>query len=275
MAGNFWHSSHYQQWILDKQELELERLKDKQRLTSEEIQKLYIFYVNFIQAIGEHLKFRQQIIATAIVYFRRFYAKNSFGDVDPILLGPTCLFLASKIEEYGVQSSNRFTGSVATVVKSKYSDTIGDFKYTASRIGECEFLLLEMLDCCLIVYHPYRPLTQYIADIGQEDTILPTAWRIVNDSYRCDVCLMYPPYLIALAAIHIAAVVIKKDIKSWFIELSVDMTKVMDITRHLLDLYELWKKYDESKEIPEIFEKCPKIKLQSEKPSHNPASNNA
>ena len=32
-------------------------------------------------------------------------------------------------------------------------------------------------------------------------------------SRRCDVCLMYPPYLIALACIHMAAVVNKKDVK--------------------------------------------------------------
>lgn len=28
-----------------------------------------------IQALGEHLKLRQQVIATATVYFKRFYAR--------------------------------------------------------------------------------------------------------------------------------------------------------------------------------------------------------
>lgn len=31
-------------------------------------------------------------------------------------------------------------------------------------------------DCCLIVYHPYRPLLQYVQDMGQEDMLLPLAW---------------------------------------------------------------------------------------------------
>jgi hypothetical protein len=35
--------------------------------------KLYSFLV--IQALGEHLKLRQQVIATATVYFKRFYAR--------------------------------------------------------------------------------------------------------------------------------------------------------------------------------------------------------
>jgi len=78
---------------------------------------------------------------------------------------------------------------------------------------------------------------------------------------RCDVCLMYPPYLIALACIHMAAVVHKKDVKGWFAELSVDMGKILEITTQILDLYRLWKRYDENKEMPELIEKMPKPKL--------------
>ena len=79
--------------------------------------------------------------------------------------------------------------------------------------------------------------------------------------YRCDVCMMYPPYLISLACIHMAAVVNKKDVKAWFAELSVDMGKILEITTQILDLYKLWKRYDEAKEMPELLEKLPKPKL--------------
>lgn len=49
----------------------------------------------------------------------------------------------------------------------------------------------------MIVYQPYRPLTEYCADLNDEQ-VLPLAWRIVNDSLRTDASLLYPPYLIAL-----------------------------------------------------------------------------
>ena len=49
------------------------------------------------QALGEQLKVRQQVIATAIVYLKRFYARHSLKSVDPLLLSPTCVFLASKV----------------------------------------------------------------------------------------------------------------------------------------------------------------------------------
>uniref|UniRef100_A0A8C1H3A7 Cyclin C n=1 Tax=Cyprinus carpio carpio TaxID=630221 RepID=A0A8C1H3A7_CYPCA len=99
MAGNFWQSSHYLQWVLDKQDLMKERQKDLKFLTEEEYWKLQIFFANVIQALGEHLKLRQQVIATATVYFKRFYARYSLKSIDPVLMAPTCVFLASKVEK--------------------------------------------------------------------------------------------------------------------------------------------------------------------------------
>ncbi|KAJ7409544.1 cyclin C [Willisornis vidua] len=194
-------------------------------LTVRRTPKEQAWYAVFIQALGEHLKLRQQVIATATVYFKRFYARYSLKSIDPVLMAPTCVFLASKVE-----------------------------------ILECEFYLLELMDCCLIVYHPYRPLLQYVQDMGQEDMLLPLAWRIVNDTYRTDLCLLYPPFMIALACLHVACVVQQKDARQWFAELSVDMEKILEIIRVILKLYEQWKNFDERKEMATILSKMPKPK---------------
>ena len=121
MAANFWLSSHYNQWILDKEEIQLERQTDLQYLTEEEYKKIHIFFSNFIQSLGEQLKLRQQVIATATVFFKRFYARNSLKSIDPLLMAPTCAFLASKTEECGVISNNRLSAACSTVVKNKYN----------------------------------------------------------------------------------------------------------------------------------------------------------
>ena len=78
------------------------------------------------------------------------------------------------------------------------------------------------------MYHPYRSLYQYWTDICPEDSsLLQVSWRIVNDSYRTDVCLLYPPSLIALACLQMACVLQKKEVsKQWFTELNVDIEKV-------------------------------------------------
>lgn len=58
MAGSFWESSHNQQWILDKQDLIRERQYDLQFLSEEEYTKVFIFFSNLLQILGEHLKLR-------------------------------------------------------------------------------------------------------------------------------------------------------------------------------------------------------------------------
>ncbi|KAL7987875.1 hypothetical protein Chor_006794 [Crotalus horridus] len=249
MAGNFWQSSHYLQWILDKQDLLKERQKDLKFLTEEEYWKLQIFFTNVIQALGEHLKLRQQVIATATVYFKRFYARYSLKSIDPVLMAPTCVFLASKVEEFGVVSNTRLISAATSVLKTRFSYAFPkEFPYRMNH------------DCCLIVYHPYRPLLQYVQDMGQEDMLLPLAWRIVNDTYRTDLCLLYPPFMIALACLHVACVVQQKDARQWFAELSVDMEKILEIIRVILKLYEQWKNFDERKEMATILSKMPKPK---------------
>lgn len=258
-----------QQWLLDRQDILRERQADLKVLTEDEYQKIMVFYSNFIQALGEQLKVRQQVIATATVYFKRFYARNSLKCIDPWLMAPTAIFLASKVEEFGVISNNKLMTTCQSVVKTKFSHAYTqEYPYRINNVLECEFYLLEMMDCCLVLYHPYRPLIQYCADLGQDENLLPVAWRIVNDSLRTDVCLMYPPYLIALACLHIACVIQDKDGRQWFAELSVDMDKVLEITKQILALYELWKNYEEKKEIVPVLAKMPKPKTNPTRELH-------
>ncbi|GAU97012.1 hypothetical protein RvY_08376-1 [Ramazzottius varieornatus] len=274
MAGNFWLSSHCQQWLFDRQDLQRDRQIDYAVLTEDEYQKILIFYAGVIQAIGEQLKIKQQVVATATVYFRRFYTRNSLKSIDPLLLAPTCLYLASKVEEFGVISNSRFSTVCQNIgkanqgsnrlnnqfdpvvtslllafeftVKNKYGFAFQqEFPYKINNIFECEFYLLEMMDCCLIVFHPYRPLVQYCQDLGasldkkepaQMDAILQMAWKTVNDTLRTDLSLLYPPYLIALACLQIACLTLQKDFKQWFAELNIDLEKMMEIVKVILNL---------------------------------------
>ncbi|XP_074597825.1 cyclin C isoform X2 [Brevipalpus obovatus] len=273
MAGNFWQSSHFQEWLLEKQDLMRERNTDLQVLTEEEYQKLMIFWTNFIQVLGEYLNVRQQVISTAFVYFKRFYLRNSFKCVDPLLMAPTCCLLASKVEEFGGVTNTRLITGVQTIVKTKYSHTFPqEFPYRINHVLECEFFLLELMDCCLILYHPYRPLLRYVQDLKEikelkefsrdsKDELLSTAWNVVNDTYRSDIPLLYPPHLIAIACLHMGCVICGKDYKQWFAELNVDLDKVLDITRQILNLYEMWKNFDEN-EMRSILAKMPKPKTQ-------------
>lgn len=68
------------------------------------------------------------------------------------------------------------------------------------------------------------------------------------------------------ACLHVACVIASKEsYKQWFAELNVDFDKVLEITRHILNLYEMWKSFDEKKEIGHLLSKMPKPKTQGSK----------
>ena len=69
-----------------------------------------------------------------------------------------------------------------------------EYPYQIKHILECEFYLLEVMDCCLIVYHPYRSLDLYTRELQTEQILFETSWNIINDSLKTDAPLLYPPY---------------------------------------------------------------------------------
>lgn len=77
-------------------------------------------------------------------------------------------------------------------------------------------------------------------------------------------------YQIALSCIHMACIVLGKDARNWFAELHVDLDKIQDICKHILGLYELWKGFDERKEMSSILQKMPRPKTQPSPPQQQP-----
>ncbi|KAI0915450.1 hypothetical protein AcV5_003666 [Taiwanofungus camphoratus] len=114
---------------------------------------------------------------------------------------------------------------------------VKSFPSDNSKLAEMEFYLVDDLECDLTVFHPYRTLmmlcrkegtaTGSEAEAGElgtgiddgprywgtgegklelEEGALQMAWFIINDTYRSELCLLYPPHLIAIAAIYLTLV---------------------------------------------------------------------
>ena len=62
-----------------------------------------------ISKLGKKLGLRQRVIATAIVFFRRFYLKNSYCETDPFIVIAACCYVAAKAEESPVHIKNVVT----------------------------------------------------------------------------------------------------------------------------------------------------------------------
>ncbi|KAK9140971.1 hypothetical protein Scep_010652 [Stephania cephalantha] len=202
MAANFWASSHYKQ-LLDQEDVEAVHSPDKEKgITLEEFKLVKMHMANYITKLAQVVKVRQRVIATAVAYMRRVYTRKSLSEYDPRLVAPTCLYLASKAEESTIQAR-----SLVFFIKKQCPDE--KYRFEIKDILEMEMKILEALDYYLVVYHPYRPLSLFLQDAGLTD-MTQLAWGLVNDTYKMDLILVHPPYMIALACIYIEAYSKKK-----------------------------------------------------------------
>jgi len=247
MAASFWESSHRRTWLFERGALERAYAQMEDGLAPQERHRLKVYFTEQIQKLGRHAKVRQRVIATANVLFRRFYTKNLLCDYDPFLVAPTCLYLASKAEECTVQAK------IWTRMQNKYD---------VAAMLEMEMFLIEELEYSLVVFHPYRPLMQILADAELQE-LTKYSWSLVNDSYHTDICLLYPPHMCALACVYTAAVLMGKELRPWLESLNIDLDEVTNITRELLAYYESYKQGD-PKQMNELIRKTTDFRAASQ-----------
>ena len=126
-----------------------------------------------------------------------------------------------------------------------------------SMIYEFELYLLETLQFSTIVYHPYKYLTKLVKDgvlSLPDDSIITSAWCVINDSYKWDTSLYYPPHLIALSAVYFSSALATQGkinnpnhsdtmeyLSTWFSQLTVDFQAIVDIVQGWIYMYDRWR----------------------------------
>lgn len=69
-----------------------------------------------IQKLGNKVRFRQRVTATAVVFFKRFFLRNKMTDFNPWLIAATACYLASKAEESSLRTTD-----ILGVLKAKFN----------------------------------------------------------------------------------------------------------------------------------------------------------
>ncbi|SPO48841.1 related to SSN8 - DNA-directed RNA polymerase II holoenzyme and SRB subcomplex subunit, cyclin C homolog [Moesziomyces antarcticus] len=233
MSANYWASTQCNNWLIDRAQLELARHEDREYASETECAAIAIFFANPI--VCKRLNLRQRVVASACVFFSRFFCKNSYSAVEPFLVCATCVYVAAKVEE----SPIHIKSAVAEAARSFQEVGFRAMPTDNSSLAEMEFYLLEEMEFDMILFHPYRSLLA-LYDAHGSDTnaaaaglgieaeafgvrgleaiettsearlaeldqhVLQMSWLVLNDAYRSNIPLLYPPYMIALAAVWIA-----------------------------------------------------------------------
>ena len=167
-------------------------------LTLEEELGLIKFYSSKVEEIAKVFHMPSQVKATAISYFRKFYLVYSVMDYHPKNMLYTCVFLASKSENYFIPI-DKFCAPLD--------------KTETAHILDLEFLVLQSLSFTLAVQNPLKALHGFFLDL---QSILPdsstselgklhdNARQILVQGLITDAQFFYTPPQIALTALYMA-----------------------------------------------------------------------
>ncbi|KAI9728174.1 MAG: RNA polymerase II holoenzyme cyclin-like subunit [Chrysothrix sp. TS-e1954] len=198
MASNYWLSTQHSRWQHEWPSLlETTRSTDGEENGSEAMQLpderlIYTYIQQQINKLGKRLAIRQLVLATALVFVRRFYSRVAFSEANVFLILTTAFYLACKIEECP-QHIKTITNEARNLWNALAPwDTV--------KIGECEFWIISELSANLVVHHPYRDILQLQSILGLSPNEATVAWYVVNDHYVTKLCLVYPPCTIAAVA---------------------------------------------------------------------------
>lgn len=195
-------SSQYRLWSFTEDQLTTrisERhamaASDELALTPQDELIVVLYYASEkIKDFCEVFALPSQVRATSVVFFRRFYLENSVLEYDPRLMLPTCVFLASKAENYFIPIA-------------KFCEPL---TVEPPQIMQLEFALLKALKFTLTVHNALKPLHGFFLDmqantegfeVAELATIHDSAKKIIIDAFVSDVVFLYTPTHIALAAL--------------------------------------------------------------------------
>lgn len=166
--------------------------------------------VLFIEELGLELQCNRIVVATACVFFHRFFYLQSFKKHNRFVIGATCLFLASKVEEEQRKLSYIVTAWMN--LRRRRGETVEDKETNevTNKMLLVERILLQTLCFDMQIVHPFSPLLDLIKNlkdyIDQEHKLelRQAAISFVNDSLRSPLCLCQDPKHIAATAFYLA-----------------------------------------------------------------------
>eukprot|EP01119_Soliformovum_irregulare_P004460 TRINITY_DN15472_c0_g1_i1.p1 TRINITY_DN15472_c0_g1~~TRINITY_DN15472_c0_g1_i1.p1 ORF type:complete len:261 (-),score=49.93 TRINITY_DN15472_c0_g1_i1:255-989(-) len=231
------------EWYFQKSELE----KGKSPQEIKEEKHLRRITCTFLQESGVRLKLPQLTIATAILFFHRFYIRNKIKDFDRYIIGTVCMFLAAKVEDTPKRLNDVLLETYRVWNKKDIVVDSEEFNRLREQIVNYEFTLLQSISFDFTVAHPYKYLVSNIRTMQDSMALQQTgskelaqvAWNFVNDSLRTTLCLQYRPDRIAVAAIFLASKFLKCQLssgedKEWWETYNMSKEEIEDISNQIL-----------------------------------------
>jgi len=219
--------------------------------------QLGLYGCELLNKAGVMLKVPQVVIATAQMYFQRFFRHEANHSHHPNWIAITCIYLATKTEEEKrgyrdiltvfddvIDGHENQPGSYEEYISRdrKVLDVYGKkYQRWKKRLMENELLLLKELGYFTDTNHPHQYILQIVGNLGC-DNLAQKAWAFLNDSYRLPDIVEIKPCVLACAAIFLSARVQKvklPDNPPWYEVFGVERQEIRKVAQMMLELYDI------------------------------------
>ena len=208
--------------------------------------------INFITQVGIALKLDQITLATAAIYFQRFYMRH------PLQIGSkgahhyqvaaTAVYVAYKSKE-NPRKMHELIVAVSRVAQKDPNLVIDEqskeFWKWRETIQHHENLMLEVLCFDLDPGLPYPVLYEFLKyfNVQENKPLRNVSWSIVNDSFSTPLCLFVQPQSVAGSAMYLAlrhvGLTLPDDHhgRPWWEILGLDTAEMMTTLEMMIDTY--------------------------------------
>ncbi|KAK7054610.1 Cyclin-related protein fam58a [Halocaridina rubra] len=209
----------------------------------------------YIMECGMKLEANVLTIATAATYYHKFFQYATLREYDPYLIGSTCIYLASKVEDSDIKIRDIINVGVNCVKRNSLPLSLEPYFTIRDSVIHAELLLMRVLGFKLKVDLPHKYLLHYIQSLkdwlGEETfksvPITEVAWTVIQDVYHTPIVLKYSPQLLAASILHFVNQIYgitvpgSDDVneRSWFIFLHKDCTakSVWEVISKIFEVY--------------------------------------
>ncbi|KAI0802054.1 cyclin-like protein [Irpex lacteus] len=198
----------------------VERMSERQRgklsITQEEKQRQQA--CGFIEAIGSKTGFPRKTIATAQNLYHRFHLFFSRKDFSYIDVSLAALYVSTKMHDTLKKPREILMVSYAVrfpELAAKSRSVAGEVdmdpatvEHDRQRLLAVERLMLETICFNFTSRMPFPYVIKICRGLRVSKQMSKLSWRLAIDSFRTQVNLMFPPHVVALACIYLAALLI-------------------------------------------------------------------
>ncbi|PAV16818.1 cyclin [Pyrrhoderma noxium] len=194
---------------------EVEHLSEKQRGKLSNQEKLKQQACSFIEAVGTKIGFPRRTIATAQNLYHRFHLFFPRKDFNYFFVTTACLYVSAKMHDtlkkprdiLMVSYTIRFHELVARFKTSgrEVEIDLAIVEQDRQNLLGIERLVIETISFNFTVRMPFPYVIKFSRSLNISKKLARFAWRLASDSSRTFAPLQYPPHVVAMGCIYLAA----------------------------------------------------------------------